>query len=122
MREILGGVLLLLVATSGCTTKANAKAKAQAAFVAGQQQAISNLQPRPPSVSVNGEVRNRVVLWTDDLTVAKAIVAAEYYGFPNPRSILIIRNGQTYYVNPKQLLKGEADPPLEPGDVIELRR
>ena len=113
---------MLLMATSSCTTKAKAKAKAQAAFVAGQQQAIANMQPRPPTVSVFGQVRNQNVNWTDDLTLTKAIVASDYFGSKNPRAIVIIRNGQAMSIDPRLLLNGGQDPPLEPGDVVELRR
>ena len=122
MQKLFGCYLMLLMAASSCTTKAKAKAKAQAAFVAGQQQAIANMQPRPPTVSVFGQVRNQNVNWTDDLTLTKAIVAADYFGSRNPRAIVIIRNGQAMSIDPKLLLNGGQDPPLEPGDVVELRR
>ena len=122
MQKIVCCFLLLLIGITGCTTKSKAKADARAAYIAGQQQAISNMQPRPPTVSVFGEVRNQTVNWTEDLTLSKAIVSAEYLGKREPRAILIIRNNQTMYIDPKLLIKGNLDPPLEPGDVVELRR
>ena len=36
-------------------------------------------QGQGPCVTVNGEVRNHVVPWTEGMTLAKALVAADYY-------------------------------------------
>ena len=122
MQKIVCCLLLLLVGTSSCTTKSKAKANAKAAYIAGQQQAIANMQPRPPTVSIFGQVRNQTINWTEELTLSKAIVEAEYLSNRDPRAILIIRNNQTMYIDPKLLIRGDQDPPLEPGDVVELRR
>src|ERR1039457_3365775 len=74
-------VLLLAVLLGGCVSKSKADARARAAFMAGQQQALVRMQQTlAPSVTVNGEVRNRVVPWTEGMTLAKALVAADYYG------------------------------------------
>ncbi|MEI6392551.1 MAG: hypothetical protein WCT12_15775 [Verrucomicrobiota bacterium] len=106
---------------AGCTTKAQARAQAQAAFVAGQQQAIMRMQQsQVPSVTVHGAVRNPLIPWTEDLTVAKAIVAAVYYGAKDPVEIFVVRRGQAFRVDAKQLLHGN-DPVLESGDVMEIR-
>src|ERR1035437_11017856 len=75
-------VLLLAVLLGGCVSKSKADARARAAFIAGQQQAVARMQQiqgQGPSVTINGEVRNRVVPWTEGLTLAKAVVAADYY-------------------------------------------
>jgi hypothetical protein len=115
------GPLLLLLAGAGCTTKAKAQAEAKTAFAAGQQQAMMRMQQaQNPSVTVRGEVRNPLVPWTEDLTVAKAIVAAVYCGVKDPAEIVVIRQGKVFPVDPKQLLNG-TDPPLQPGDVMEIR-
>ena len=34
----------------------------------------------------------------------------------------LIRQGQTYPINIKTLLRGLDDPPLEPGDIVEVTR
>jgi len=122
MRWLLTGFLLLLaLVVSSCATRARARADAQAAFIAGQQaQALS--QPRAPSVLVRGEVKKPLVPWTENLTLARAIVAAEYTGLFDPREILLIRKGEMLKVNPRRLLRGADDLPLEPGDIVELRR
>jgi hypothetical protein len=112
---------LIAFAFAGCTTKAKAKAQAQAAFAAGQQQAMIRMQQtQVPNVTVRGPVRNPLIPWTEDLTVAKAIVAADYYGPKDPTQIFIVRKGQAVRVDPKQLLSGN-DPPLQAGDLLDIR-
>jgi hypothetical protein len=119
-RALVPGLLLLVLAASGCTTKSKAKTQARTAFLLGQQAFAQ--QQQGPVVTIVGLVRNRTIPWTEELTLAKALVAAEYQGFSDPRVIIIIRNGQQFQVNVKQLLKGREDPPLEPGDTIEIQQ
>ena len=71
---------------------------------------------------IRGDVKNPAVPWNEELTLARAIVAAEYKGFWDPHVITIIRQGQSYKINPRDLLKGRDDPPLEPGDTIVIER
>jgi hypothetical protein len=116
--------LLVAVALGGCVTKSKANAQARAAYIAGQQQAMTRMQQtqtlgQGPCVTVNGEVRNRVVPWTEGLTLAKAVLAADYYGAKDPGQIIIVHNGMATRVDPKQLLSG-VDIPLQPGDVVQL--
>jgi hypothetical protein len=116
------GLLLIAIALSGCVSKGKADARARAAFMAGQQQAVARMQQvqgQGPSVTVNGEVRNRVVPWTEGLTLAKAVVAADYYGAKDPGQIIIVHNGIATRVEPSQLLSG-VDIPLQPGDIVQL--
>jgi hypothetical protein len=122
--HILYGLLVfsMVLVFSGCVSKAKAKAQAQAAFVAGQQDAIRRMSlSQNPTVTINGEVRNGSVPWTEGLTLAKAIVAAEYYGKRDPTDIIIVRAGIATRVDMRKLLAGE-DVPLSPGDIVELRR
>lgn len=77
---------------------------------------------KPQTVLVRGDVKNPVIPWTEDLTVARAIVAADYKGLFDPRVILLVRQGLASRIDPKQLLRGRGDLPVEPGDVIELQR
>src|SRR5262245_14846994 len=102
-------ILLLLVPTlPGCVTKATADAQARAAFMAGQQQALERMQTQAqgPTVTFVGEVRNNLVPWSADLTLARAIVAAEYFGPADPKEIVVTRSGQEMRIDPKQLLNG----------------
>ncbi len=105
---------------AGCVSKAKAQAQARQAFLAGQTQALMRQQPSAPSVTLMGEVHNPVIPWTEDLTLAKAVVAAEYYGRGTPRAIYLVRNGRATSVDPATLLGGQ-DIPLEPGDIVDLR-
>jgi hypothetical protein len=116
------GLLLITIALSGCVSKSKADARARAAFIAGQQQAVvrmQQIQGQGSSVTVNGEVRNRVIPWTEGLTLAKAVLAADYYGTKDPGQIIIVHNGIATQVDPRQLLSG-VDIPLQPGDIVQL--
>ena len=117
-------LLLLAVAGGGCVSKSKANAQAHAAFMAGQQQAMMKMQQaqtagQGPCVTVNGEVRNHVVPWTEGLTLARAVIAADYIGTADPGQILIVHNGIATRLDPKQLLTG-VDIPLQPGDIVQL--
>jgi hypothetical protein len=76
-------------------------------------------QGQGPSVTVNGEVRNHVVPWAEGMTLAKALVAADYLGTADPGQILIVHSGVATRVEPRQLLSG-VDIPLQPGDIVQL--
>ena len=99
-----------------------------AALVAGcSSHKLTREQMPPPPVQqpvvwIRGDVKNPVLLWNDQLTLANAIVAADYRGFSDPHVITIIRRGQSYKVNPRDLLRGVEDPALEPGDTIVIER
>ncbi len=115
--------ILPFLFTAGCVSKATADARAREAFLAGQQQATQRLQmeARQPRVTVLGDVRNAVIPWSAELTLARVIVAAGYYGKTDPRLIIIQRNGQELRYDPNELLQGQ-DVPVQPGDVVELGR
>ena len=74
----------------------------------------------PQSVIVKGNVRHPVLPWTEDLTVTRAIVQAEYLGLRNPLTISIQLQGERLFVDPARLLLGIIDPWLEAGDILEL--
>ena len=100
------------------------KAEANAAYRAGQQEALARMQqqqPRVPSVTVVGQVSVPTIPWIEALTLAKALVTANYTGRTDPTEILIVRNGRAFRVDPKQLLSGE-DVPLQAGDVVQIKQ
>jgi hypothetical protein len=119
--------LLFCCALAGCVSKSTAAARARAAFMAGQQQQLQQQtsmmarqnQIRGPTVTVLGPVRNSLVPWTADLTLAKAVLAAEYYGPRDPSAIIIQRGGKEFTYDPETLLNGQ-DIPIDPNDVIEI--
>lgn len=113
--------LSVLLAT-GCTTKAKARAQAGAAFTAGQNQVLSQSQNQTPVVTLIGSVRHRIIPWQEGLTLAQAIDAAVYTGFSDPRLIVLARGPERVEIRVNDLLRGTANPILEPGDIIEIRR
>jgi hypothetical protein len=120
MKNFILIALLFSVALSGCVSKSKSKAKARAAFFAGQQQGAA-MQNTGNSVWVVGNVRMPLIPWTEDLTLTKALIAAEYLGAGDPSQIVLLRTGQpTVFISPKQLLNG-FDLPLLAGDRIEIR-
>jgi hypothetical protein len=92
---------------------------------ANRQLRVDQIPPPPirqPVVWIRGDVKNPAVLWNEELTLARALVAAEYKGFGTPHLITIVRHGQTYKVNPRDLLQGRDDQPLEPDDTVIIDR
>ena len=123
-KTLIGFLACLSLASilAGCVTKSKAQAQARDAFAAGQQQAMTlsrMQQPQGPTVTVVGQVRNSVIPWTSDLTLARAIVTAGYFGASDPKQIYLVRNGKATTIDSKQLLNGE-DLPVQPGDVIQI--
>jgi hypothetical protein len=120
MKVYLGCLFLLAVAAGGCTSRSKAQAQSQAAYAAGQQQAMVRMHDaQRTSVRVLGNVRNSEILWEDGLTLAQVIVAAECVGQHNPRQIVVVRQRERFPVDPNALLRGE-DMLLEPGDTVEI--
>jgi hypothetical protein len=113
---------LCLSVLLGCVSKAKARRDAQAAFIAGQQEAARRAQLQAvqgPSITVNGPVNKPVLAWTEDLTLAKAILEAEYIPPGEPAEVLLVRSGRAFRLDLHQLFSGR-DVPLEPGDIIQL--
>jgi hypothetical protein len=115
---------LAFVLTAGCVSQSKANDQARKAYLAGQQEALTRMQQmqtqgQGPCVTVNGDVRNHVVPYTEGMTLAKAILAADYYGATDPGQILILRNGIARRYDLQQLLSGK-DIPVQPGDVVQL--
>ncbi len=124
MPAVLVSVFIAAMLLSGCVTKAKARVDAQKAFLAGQQEALARIQrsqPHGPNITLIGPVRNPTVTWNPDLTLARALVEAEYYGAADPSEIYIVRNGVAFRVDPRQLLSGQ-DVPLKPGDLVQIGR
>jgi protein involved in polysaccharide export with SLBB domain len=113
-------VLLLAFAGGGCTTRSQSQTDAQAAYAAGQRDAYARIAAmQRTSVVVIGPVQNPEVQWTEGLTLAQAILAANCTGPGNPKEIILVRQGETTRIDPKDLLRGH-DVPLQPGDTITI--
>lgn len=114
-------VLFLAFAGGGCTTRSRPQTDVQAAYMAGQRDAYARIAAlQRTSVVVIGPVQNPEVQWTEGLTLAQAILAANCTGPGNPKEIILTRQGETTRIDPKDLLRGN-DTPLQPGDTITIR-
>ena len=119
-----GSILTLLalpILLGGCVTKSNAKARANAAYAAGQQQGIGQTaEARRVNIRFIGPVRQFEVPWQDGLTLSQAIVTAGYTDARDPSVIWLIRQRERVAVSPRDLLAGK-DVPLEPGDTVMMQ-
>jgi hypothetical protein len=125
--------LILALAVGGCANKAKTQEQIRRAYIAGAQAAREQMQqaqaqappsaPQPmpsttqPQVRVLGSVRNPVLPWSEGLTLAHALVQAEYEKSIPPSAITIFRNNEPLQINVQQVLQG-ADYPLFPGDIV----
>jgi len=129
--------LIFVVAVSGCASrKKKTEMQMQRAYASGMQaarvqmQQAQQLQPptgqptiqpnSDPQVRILGPVRNPVVIWSEGLTLARALSTAEYLRNDTPVSITIYRNNQPLQIDPQRVLQGE-DYPLFPGDLVYLQ-
>ena len=113
------GLLLSAGLFCGCVSKSKAQARAQVAYLAGQNAALRQQPAQATGVTVIGPVQNPDVPWVEGLTLAQAIATAKYLGQHDPKEIIIMRRGETAKLAPKMLLIG-SDVPLEPGDTITI--
>jgi hypothetical protein len=104
------GALVLLVglAFAGCVTRTT--------------QIVAPPADQKPVIWIRGEVKNRAVPWDEEMTLSRAVVAAQYTGFSDPHAISILRAGQSYKVSARDLLRQRDDPALQPGDVVVIER
>src|SRR5271154_1982649 len=119
-------ILLLSISAaallSGCTSQSTSRARAQQAYLAGQNaQLRQQASAQFPGVTIVGQVQNSQVPCVVGLTLAQAAATAHYLGVEPPKEIVITRQGESASVDPNVLLNG-TDVPLEVGDVIELRQ
>jgi len=112
-------VLAFACGLTGCTTKSDAKRQSRAAYLAGMQQAEA-IRQAANSVTFVGAVKSPQIPWTEELTLAKALVIANYYPRESPKEIIVIRAGQAHRIDPAQLLAGN-DFPLLAGDIVQIR-
>jgi hypothetical protein len=133
--RVLSLICVLALIACGCGGKAKEQAKIHQAYAAGaqaaqaqmyqQSQSAQNMsQPMPtstdPQVRVLGSVRNPVLPWMEGLTLARALVLADYTRSTPPTSITILRNNQPLQIDPQGILQG-ADYPLFPGDIVYIQ-
>ena len=112
---------LLPLLAGGCVSKSTARLREREAYVKGQQEMLSNQQQaQQPTVFFRGLIGQPRVPWSEGMTLAQGILAANYTGVGDPGKIRIIRQGRAYKIDVKLLLRGQEDPVLEPGDIIDI--
>jgi hypothetical protein len=84
---------LIILSATGCISKSKADAQARDAFHAGLRKGMS-MAAQGPSIWIMGNVKTPVVPWKPELTLTKALVAAEYRGAKDPSEIIVQRKGQ----------------------------
>jgi hypothetical protein len=109
-----------LALMAGCVSQAKSDARAREAYVAGQRAGMAE-EARANSVSVIGNVKNALIPWTEDLTLTRLLIAANYQGAKDPSQIIIFRNGKSPVYVPAKRLLGGYDVPLQAGDHVEIR-
>lgn len=123
MRAVAFFALTVAIAlVNGCVTRAGARREAQKTMFQEQQRAEFEKQQKEPAVWFRGDIRQPRVPWQEGLGLAEALVAAQYTANWDPRILTITRDGQVYTVSVRRLLRGQENPQLEPGDIIDVRR
>ena len=84
---LVGGISSLLIATSfcGCVTKSQARAQAQAAYLAGQKDALAKMAAARAGHRHRWSGGTSQVPWVEGLTLSQAIATANYIGRHNPK-------------------------------------
>ena len=125
-------IFAIFLSVPGCAShKKTSDDQLRRAYAAGaaaaqiQMQQAQTQQPMiPPSgdpqIRVLGSVKNPVLIWSEGLTLARALVLADYQRNNPPSAITIYRNNQPLRIDPQTILGG-ADYPLFPGDLIYIQ-
>ena len=114
-------LITVLALLSGCVSSMESEKRVKQAYNAGQRDALAK-QNKTDQVWVVGNVWNPLLPWTEDLSLAKAIIASAWRGSRDPSDIILRRDGSpAFHFTAGQLLQG-FDIPLKAGDRIELRQ
>ena len=119
-----GVVVVVGGCVGGCVSQGTARREQLKAYEEGRQKAMEEQEKAAqtgPVVLFRGDIRNPRVPWREGLTLAEALLAAQYTWNWDPHTITVLRDGRSYPVNPKMLLRGTENPLLEEGDIVEVR-
>ena len=120
MRFLYVILILALGALTGCVTRSQANAQARAAYAAGERAAYQTLAAHMTDIIVLGDVQKHDLPWVAGLTLAQALATANYVGLQNPQEIIVKRNSVEIPVDPRQLMRGQSDMLLQPGDTVSV--
>ena len=86
-------ILVVAIVATGCSSKP--KRSSLSGVLPSPGMPVPPPQPRMDQqrthVTIQGQVRNPVIPWTPDLTLAQALVLSDYFGERDPKSIVIFR-------------------------------
>ena len=116
-------LLVLAGLATGCVSKTEARAEAQKAYLAGQNDAMRRMmaqQQSATSVTIVGPVQTPNVPYVAGLTLTQAIATANYLPQHEPKQIILTRQGQDQAIDPQDLVNG-VQISLQPGDTITIK-
>lgn len=117
-RTTLKFLFFVVVGVFLCSCATKSKEEANKAFMQGRESALQMQSQK--FVIVKGRVMYPLIPWREGLTLAQAILSANYRGLTDPRYITVIRGEESVKLPTKTFLSLPEDIPLEPGDVIIL--
>lgn len=119
--RFLFATLLAAIVAAGCVTRSGARKEAQrTAFEEKQREEWEKLN-KEPAIWFRGDIRNPRVAWKEGITLAEALAEAHYTWNWDPQLLTVTRNGQVYPINVRRLLRGQENPELEPGDIVDVK-
>ena len=119
MRIVLAILVIALLGLGCKSNNTNGKAPPPTYFdPAAAQEAMRQAQM---VVRIRGDVRNAIIPWSEDLTLAGALVEAEFIGRWEPLSVTVTRGRKVQRFSASALLSGK-DMFLQPGDLIQINR
>src|SRR5687767_2688568 len=101
----LPALLAWLLASFGCKSNQGSGQRPPPVYMdpAGEQEAMRQAQM---IVHVRGAVRNGIIPWSEDLTLAGALVEADYIGRMTPLSVTVTRGRKVQRFSAARLLSG----------------
>lgn len=121
MRFLFATLLATALVASGCMTRSGARKEAQRTVFEEMQREEREKLNKEPAIWFRGDIRNPRVPWKEGITLAEALAAAQYTWNWDPRLLTVTRDGQVYPINVRRLLRGQENPELEPGDIVDVQ-
>jgi len=114
--------LALTWLNAGCKSTKRPGIEGYNALIRQQQEALAVEQLKQPTIYFRGNVQKPIVPWRENLTLAEGLLEAGYSSPFSPHSLKVTREGHSYPIDVRRLLRGTDNPVLEPGDVVEVYR
>lgn len=115
MWKFTGSLLVSLLTLAGCASGPKQSPLPPNA-------ATADVLEGKPRVLFSGDVKAQSVPYVEGMTLAQGLLMAQYTGFLDPKSITVTRAGIPYKVDVRRFLRGEENPELQTGDLVDVRR